>query len=86
MWGAAFASDGFGLVWESRGTLYITRDGGDHWTARTDIAEPEIDFGGGGAAFPGGRGLVFLGRGDRSGRLLATRDFGRTWRILHRWP
>lgn len=86
VWGAAFARDGFGLVWESRGTLYITRDGGDHWTGRTDVAKPEIDFGGGGAAFAGGRGLVFLGRGDRSGRLLATRDFGRTWRIVHRWP
>jgi len=61
---------------ESRGTLYVTRDGGDHWNGRTDVAMPEIDFGGGGAAFAGGRGLVFLSRGDRPARLLATRDFG----------
>lgn len=86
VWGAAFARDGFGLVWTSRGTLSVTRDGGDHWTERPDVARPEIDFGGGGAAFAGGRGLVFLGRGDRSARLLATRDFGRTWRVVRRWP
>jgi photosystem II stability/assembly factor-like uncharacterized protein len=85
VWGSAFARDGFGLVWESRGTLYVTRDGGDHWNGRTDVAIPEIDFGGGGAAFAGGRGLVFLSRGDRPARLLATRDFGRTWRVVHRW-
>ena len=86
VWGAAFARDGFGLIWESRGTLYVTRDGGSHWTAKTRLAMPELDFGGGGAAFAGGRGLVLLGRGGGAGRLLATADYGRTWRLVHRWP
>jgi photosystem II stability/assembly factor-like uncharacterized protein len=85
VWGSSFARDGFGLVWESRGTLYVTRDGGDHWSAKPEIAAPEIDFGGGGSAFSGGRGIVFLGRGDRSARLLATKDYGRTWRVVRRW-
>ena len=84
--GAAFAQDGFGLVWTSRGTLNVTRDGGDHWFGRPDVAQPELDFGGGGAAFPGGRGLVFLSRGDGAARLLTTSDSGRTWRVVHRWP
>jgi photosystem II stability/assembly factor-like uncharacterized protein len=84
-WGTAFGRDGFGLVWESRGTLYVTRDGGDHWSAKPRLARPEIDFGGGGAAFAGGRGLVLLSRGAGAARLLATRDYGRTWRVVHRW-
>ena len=84
-WGAAFARDGFGLVWESRGTLYVTRDGGGRWTPKPRFARPELDFGGGGAAFAGGRGFVLLARGSRSPRLFATRDYGNTWRLVHRW-
>src|SRR5581483_8416852 len=30
--GIAMADDGFGVIWESRGTLYVTRDGGHDWT------------------------------------------------------
>jgi len=33
-----------------------------------------------------GRMYVFVSRGDRPARLLATRDFGRTWRVVHHWP
>jgi len=83
--GASFAPDGFGLVWEGRGTLYVTRDGGEHWLPKPKVAQPEVDFGGGAAAFVGGRGLVLLGRGDRSTRLIATNDYGRTWRLVRRW-
>jgi photosystem II stability/assembly factor-like uncharacterized protein len=85
VWGTAFAADGFGLIWESRGTLYVTRDGGKRWTPQPNLAEPEIDFGGGGAAFSGGSGLVLLTRGAGAARLLATRDHGRTWRLVRRW-
>ena len=84
--GIALAQDGFGVLWESRGTLYVTRDGGTHWTAEPHVARPEIDFGRGAAAFPGGHGLVLLGRGGgQLTRLLATHDYGRSWRIVHRW-
>jgi photosystem II stability/assembly factor-like uncharacterized protein len=84
--GIALAQDGFGILWESRGTLYVTRDGGTHWTAEPHVARPEIDFGRGAAAFPGGHGLVLLGRGGgQLTRLLATHDYGRSWRIVHRW-
>jgi hypothetical protein len=58
-----------------------------HWTERRDVAEPEVDFGGGGAAFSGGRGFVFLGRGGASpARLLKTTDYGRNWVVVHRRP
>jgi photosystem II stability/assembly factor-like uncharacterized protein len=84
--GVAFAADGFGILWESRGTLYATRDGGTTWLAKPKVAQPEIDFGRGGAALPDGRGLVLLGRGGGvPARLLATDDAGRTWRLVHRW-
>jgi photosystem II stability/assembly factor-like uncharacterized protein len=84
--GIAFARDGSGILWESRGTLYVTRDGGMHWTAEPKVVRPEIDFGRGAAAFPGGHGLVLLGYGGgQPSRLLATRDYGGTWRIVHRW-
>jgi photosystem II stability/assembly factor-like uncharacterized protein len=74
-------------AWTSRGRLSVTRDGGDHWTERPNVAEPEVDFGGGGAAFSGGRGFVFLGRGGASpARLLKTTDYGRNWVVVHRWP
>jgi photosystem II stability/assembly factor-like uncharacterized protein len=84
--GVSFAADGFGILWESRGTLYVTRDGGTHWHAEPKVARPEIDFGRGAAAFAGGRGVVLLGRGGGlPERLLATDDAGRTWRLVHRW-
>lgn len=85
-WGADFARDGFGLVWESRGTLYVTRDGGERWTPKTRFALPELDFGAGAAAFSGGRGLVLLWRGNRSERLFSTHNFGHSWQLVHRWP
>jgi photosystem II stability/assembly factor-like uncharacterized protein len=84
--GIAFAADGFGILWESRGTLYVTRDRGLHWRAEPKVARPELDFGRGAAAFAAGRGLVLLGRGGSlPARLLATDDAGRTWHLVHRW-
>jgi photosystem II stability/assembly factor-like uncharacterized protein len=84
--GIAFARDGFGILWEGRGTLYVTRDGGRLWAAEPRVARPEIDFGRATAAFPGGRALVLLGRGGGPpSRLLASADHGRTWRTVHRW-
>jgi photosystem II stability/assembly factor-like uncharacterized protein len=84
--GIAVAADGFGLLWESRGTLYATRDGGAHWQAEPRVARREIDFGRGAAAFPGGIGFVLLGHGGGlSARLLETRDGGRRWSVVRYW-
>lgn len=84
--GLAMSDDGFGLIWESRGTLYVTRDGGRHWTAEPRVARPEIDFGRSGVALANGVGYLLLGRGGGPVcRLLMTTDRGRTWRIVHRW-
>jgi photosystem II stability/assembly factor-like uncharacterized protein len=78
--GLAMADSGFGLIWESRGTLYVTRDGGSHWHGLPRVAKPEVDFGVFAAAFPNGVGYVVLRRGTRR-RVLVTRDAGRTWAV-----
>jgi photosystem II stability/assembly factor-like uncharacterized protein len=83
--GISFAPDGFGLLWESRGRLYVTDDGGADWQA-SRVARPEIDFGRGGSALPGGTGFVLLGRGGGlPTRLLRTRNRGRTWHTVRSW-
>jgi len=83
--GIAMADDGFGLIWESRGTLYVTRDDGTRWTPLPAVARPEVDFGAAGAAVDGGHGWVELTRGSGRARLLRTDDAGRTWRVVHTW-
>ena len=81
--GLAFAPGGWGLLTETRGTLYVTRDGGTHFRAEPHVARPEIDFAGGAAAFSDGIGYVFLG--EARPRLIETRNFGRTWHVVRRW-
>lgn len=84
--GLAMSDDGFGLIWESRGPLYVTRDGGHDWVALPRVAAPEVDFGDSGTALSHGIGLVILARGgSMRRRLLVTTDAGRTWRDVHRW-
>jgi photosystem II stability/assembly factor-like uncharacterized protein len=88
--GMAMADNGFGLIWESRGTLYVTRDSGSHWIGEPKVAVPEVDFGVSGVALPSGKGFVLLLRGYGlrgyvHERLLETTDAGRTWRVVHRW-
>jgi photosystem II stability/assembly factor-like uncharacterized protein len=80
----AFAPDGFGLLTETRGTLYVTRDGGLHFHAEPHVARPELDFAGGAAVFRGGIGYVLLTHDFRA-RLVETDDFGRTWHVVRRW-
>lgn len=83
--GMAMADNGFGLIWESRGPLYVTRDGGSHWIAEPKVAAPEVDFGRSGVALPHRTGFVLLLRDTGHERLLKTTDAGRTWRVVHRW-
>jgi photosystem II stability/assembly factor-like uncharacterized protein len=84
--GLAMARNGFGIVWESRGTLYVTRDAGSHWTGLTDVARPEVDFGASGVALPHGIGFVILAKGGTEvRRLIETTDAGRSWRVVHAW-
>jgi hypothetical protein len=84
--GIAMAADGFGVIWESRGTLYVTRNGGRRWTALPNVARPEIDFGFSAAALPHGIAYVLLSdQGTERRRLVVTRDGGRSWAVAYRW-
>lgn len=82
--GLALAPGGWGLLTESRGTLYVTRDGGMHFRPEPHVARPETDFAGGAAAFDGGVGYVLLAN-YAGARLIETHDFGRTWTVVKRW-
>ena len=85
--GIAMAANGFGVIWESRGTLYVTRDGGSHWIGLPKVARPEVDFGRWARALPHGVAYVMLSLGGSGRRrLILTRDAGRTWRVIRRWP
>jgi hypothetical protein len=82
--GLAFASSGFGLLTESQGTLFVTRDGALQFRSEHKVARPNRDSAAGAAAFRGGVGLVLLTAGFQA-RLVETHDFGRRWRVVHRW-
>jgi photosystem II stability/assembly factor-like uncharacterized protein len=82
--GLAFARNGFGLVTESQGTLYVTRDGGLNFHAQRKVERPGVDYGAGAAAFSSGVGYVLLRAGFAT-RLVGTHDFSRTWRVVRRW-
>jgi photosystem II stability/assembly factor-like uncharacterized protein len=82
--GLVFARNGFGFVTESRGTLFVTRDGGLHFQAQRKVDRPEVDYCAGAAAFSGGVGYALLTAGFQS-RLVETHDFGRTWHVVRRW-
>jgi photosystem II stability/assembly factor-like uncharacterized protein len=86
--GIAGTHGGFGIIWESRGTLYVTRDGGHHWHALPKVAQPELDFGDWADVVWGRLGFVLLMRSAGTGetwRLIETTDAGRTWHTVHRW-
>ena len=82
--GLAFAKSGFGLLTESQGTLFVTRDGGLHFHGMPKVGRPDIDSAAGSAAFSDGVGYVLFTERYRA-RLVTTHDFGRTWHVVRRW-
>jgi photosystem II stability/assembly factor-like uncharacterized protein len=82
--GITMANDGFGIIWESRGTLYVTRDYGSSWVGLAKVVRPDVDFGASAYALRHGIGFVILG-GSEKRRLLETTDAGRSWRVVHIW-
>jgi len=84
--GIAAASRGdFAIIWETRGTLYVTRNGGRHWIALPKVAPPDA-FGWWASVLPHGLGFVILDDGGiQKRRLIETTDAGRTWHVVHHW-
>lgn len=83
---AGTARGGFGIIWESSGTIWTTRDGGKRWTGHPKLAEFSVDDGRWAGVLPrGGVGYVILTRGTDTARLVETTDFGRTWHVVRSW-
>jgi photosystem II stability/assembly factor-like uncharacterized protein len=84
--GIAFAKGGVGVLWESRGTLYLTRDGGSDWQGFGPL---ELEFGEAGAA-TANRAFALLSRQARAGsdwvvRLVATKPGTSQWQTVRSW-
>ncbi len=84
--GISFTSKGRGLLWEARGGIYLTEDGGRHWKG-TAGAQPETREGISGW-FASDRQAFLLVQDDRAGRyeLVRSDDGGHSWRIVRSWP
>jgi photosystem II stability/assembly factor-like uncharacterized protein len=82
--GISFAPNGAGLLWESRGTLYLSLDGGRRWHPQETVARPEIDFGSSASIVPG-RAYALLSRGNTIYRLVATTHGYQHWQTLRVW-
>ena len=84
--GIASSGKRFGVIWESRGTLYVTRDGGHEWHALPKVSRPEEDFGQWADVVNDRVSFVVLAiGGSETRRLIETTDAGRAWRVVHRW-
>jgi photosystem II stability/assembly factor-like uncharacterized protein len=82
--GISFAPGGVGLLWESRGTLYLTRDGGRQWKPLPAVARPEVAFGSS-ASVVTGKAFALLYWGNHSYRLIATTHGYRDWHTVRTW-
>jgi photosystem II stability/assembly factor-like uncharacterized protein len=88
--GLSFSKAGFGLLWEDRGLLYLTHDGGRRWQP-TGVLLPDIDYGVSGVALSHGqdfllrRGRHTTSAGPQETDLLRTLDEGHHWTLVHRW-
>lgn len=87
--GLSLSKSGFGLLWEDRGPLYVTHDGGHRWQA-TGVLIPDVNNGLSGAVRSRTQAyLLRFGRHTRRERfqeigLLHTLDAGRDWSVVYR--
>jgi hypothetical protein len=84
--GISVAEDGFGMIWEDRGPLYVTRDGGSHWIAVPNLVPIDVDVGLSASALRHGVGFFLKWKNAGTGEVLyRTNDAGRSWRVVHAW-
>jgi photosystem II stability/assembly factor-like uncharacterized protein len=80
--GVSFLADGHGWLWEDRGWLLTTRDGGSHWR-KSPITQADQVAAKSASLLDDVTGYVLL-RGCTV-RLVRTRDGGKSWDVLKRW-
>lgn len=84
--GISMATEGFGMIWEDRGPLYVTHDGGRHWTANPNLVVIDYDYGLSALALHHGVGYFLKSKGGAGGETLyKTTNASRTWHVVHRW-
>jgi len=81
--GIAINQNGRGVLWESRGALGVTGDGGRHWHY-PGVTRYDVDFGMSAAASSDGTYHVLLKTRWRY-RLIEGTEGGARWRVVHRW-
>jgi len=83
--GISFTRSGRGLLWEARGVVYLTEDGGRHWkrTAGTQTESRE----GISAWFASARQAFLLLQDDTARRyeLLRSDDGAHSWHVVQSW-
>jgi photosystem II stability/assembly factor-like uncharacterized protein len=80
--GIGFLADGHGWLWEDRGWLLMTRDGGSHWQ-KSPITQADQVAAQSASVLDEVTGYVLL-RGCTV-RLVRTSDGGKSWRLVRRW-
>jgi photosystem II stability/assembly factor-like uncharacterized protein len=85
--GLSFSSDGTGLLWEGRGTTYLTHDGGYRWRPLTSLTKPEANFGSSAAVISSEEAFLLQTGGSASDAMVlyATTDAGSSWVLVHGW-
>jgi photosystem II stability/assembly factor-like uncharacterized protein len=81
--GISFTRSGYGLLWEGRGSTFITRDGGRNWRPVSATSQ-EVRIGQSGS-FVSDRIAYLLVVAERTVDLERTTDGGEHWRAVHKW-
>jgi photosystem II stability/assembly factor-like uncharacterized protein len=85
--GVSLSNAGSGLLWESRGTTYLTHDSGRSWKPLVSVTKPEVNFGASADAVSAKDLFLLQSRklGTQDMSLLSSQDGGVSWHEAHVW-
>lgn len=86
--GLSLSSAGTGVMWEGRGTTYLTHNAGQTWRPLSSITRPEANFGQSSSTVDATTAFLLQTAGlphPPAMELLVTHDGGSTWARVHGW-